>query len=307
MYKRLRIQGIKALKDFADYTNMKKKASRACSTHKDEPHNNPGLGSPSDTTRTFVLPSDYFTRNGQILQPCKFPGKVHIVQNEVDERRLVENGEVCQDFQNQDALGLDTESVQRLNALPRITLIQLASKKNAVLWICNQGSFREKLPPYLLSLFRGDALKVGHAISLDASLIQSQYGECINNMVDTLIWAREMNCYPLSLRAMCAIFFDELLSKQVGRSDWSQTKLTERQLFYAATDAWISLRVYKEMKRTAKVNRLPLSPPLESTMDVFKTMQLAKSERKKRRLIRERQKKEKQASQSKEIAPFSTS
>ena len=160
MYKRLRIQGIKALMDFAYYTNMKKKASRACSTHKDEPHNNPGLGSPSGTTRTFVLPSDYFTRNGQILQPCKFPGKVHIVQNEVDERRLVENGEVCQDFQNQDALGLDTESVQRLNALPRITLIQLASKKNAVLWICNQGSFREKLPPYLLSLFRGDALKV---------------------------------------------------------------------------------------------------------------------------------------------------
>ena len=90
---------------------------------------------------------------------------------------------------------------------------------------------------------------MGHAISLDASLIQNQYGECINNMVDTLIWAREMNCYPLSLRAMCAIFFDELLSKQVGRSDWSQTKLTERQLFYAATDAWISLRVYKEMKR----------------------------------------------------------
>ena len=160
MYKRLRIQGIKALKDFSDYTNMKKKASRACSTHKDEPHNNPGLGSPSGTTRTFVLPSDYFTRNGQILQPCKFPGKVHIVQNEVDERRLVENGEVCQDFQNQDALGLDTESVQRLNALPRITLIQLASKKNAVLWICNQGNFREKLPPYLLSLFHGDALKV---------------------------------------------------------------------------------------------------------------------------------------------------
>ena len=61
------------------------------------------------------------------------------------------------------------------------------------------------------------------------------------------------------------------------------------------------------VNRTAKVNRLPLSPPLESTMDVFKTMQLAKSERKKRRLIRERQKKEKQASQSKEIAPFSTS
>ena len=61
------------------------------------------------------------------------------------------------------------------------------------------------------------------------------------------------------------------------------------------------------VNRTAKVHRLPLSPPLESTMDVFKTMQLAKSERKKRRLTRERQKKEKQASQSKPIGPFSTS
>ncbi|PFX16300.1 Exonuclease 3'-5' domain-containing protein 2 [Stylophora pistillata] len=284
----------KALKSFLDYAKMKKKALRAYLTHKDEPYIDPGVEDLSGTTRKFILPSDYFSRNeenGKIPQSCKFRGTLHLVRNESDERRLVENGVVCQDFRSQDALGLDTEFVVRRNALPTITLIQLASNKNAVLWICSRGSFREKLPPYLLSLFLGNVLKVGNDISQDASLIQNQYGECINNMVDTLIWAREMNCNPLNLRALCAIFLNERLTKNLGKSNWSQEELTERQLLYAATDAWVSLRVYKEMKRTALVNRLPLSPPLESTMDVFKTLQLIKSERRKRKKESERSKK----------------
>ena len=90
--------------------------------------------------------------------------------------------------------------------------------------------------------------QVGHDLAQDVVLLQKNYGECTNNLVDTLTWAKEMNCDPLNLRAMCAIFLHERLSKLLQQSDWSKD-LTEKQILYAATDAWASLRVYEEMKR----------------------------------------------------------
>lgn len=90
---------------------------------------------------------------------------------------------------------------------------------------------------------------MGHDLAQDAVLVQKHYGECINNIVDTLTWAKEMNCDQLSLRAMCAIFLHQRLSKILQQSDWSKEDLSEKQLLYAATDAWASLRVYEEMKR----------------------------------------------------------
>ena len=93
------------------------------------------------------------------MEPCTFLGKIHVVKSEGDEQRLVQEGVVCKDFERQDALGMDLEYVND-SPLQRICLIQLASKENAVLWTCNEGNFRDKLPPYLLSVIRGSVLKV---------------------------------------------------------------------------------------------------------------------------------------------------
>ncbi|KAJ7383608.1 hypothetical protein OS493_026793 [Desmophyllum pertusum] len=96
------------------------------------------------------------------MECCKFPGKIHLVKDEVDEQQLVQEGIVCQDFERQKALGMDIEHLKS----QRICLIQLASKENAVLWACHQGTFRDKLPPYLLSILYGDVLKVGHSLGV---------------------------------------------------------------------------------------------------------------------------------------------
>lgn len=215
------------------------------------------------------------------MEPCKFLGKIHVVKNEGDEQRLVQEGVVCKDFERQNALGMDLEYFNE-SRLQRICLIQLASKENAVLWTCNEGNFRDKLPPYLVSIITSNVLKVGHDLAQDVVLLQKNYGECTNNLVDTLTWAKEMNCNPLNLRAMCAIFLHERLSKQLQQSDWSK-HLTEKQILYAATDAWASLRVYEEMKRTAEVIGMALSPPLKSTLDVFHLRQTVKTERNRRK------------------------
>ena len=48
---------------------------------------------------------------------------------------------------------------------------------------------------------------------------------------------------------MCALFLNCRVSKAMARSNWDRLELSPRQVVYAATDAWLSLRVYMEMKR----------------------------------------------------------
>ncbi|KAJ7383606.1 hypothetical protein OS493_026791 [Desmophyllum pertusum] len=94
-------------------------------------------------------------------------------------------------------------------------------------------------------------------------------------------------CNPLNLRAMCAIFLHQRLSKGDGY-DWSKEDLTDKQLIYASTDAWASLRIYEEMKRTAEVLGISLSPPLKSTMDVFKLRRKVKTANNRNSAIRKK-------------------
>lgn len=292
MYGRFfRLQDLKAAQNLAVFIEVKRKSFKCLSTsrlNRDETFNKTSALNFLHTT--FALPTDYFTREASGMEPCKFLGKIHVVKNEGDEERLVQEGVVCKDFESQNALGMDLEYFNE-SPLQRICLIQLASKENAVLWTCNEGNFRDKLPPYLLSIIASNVLKVGHDLAQDVVLLQRNYGECANNLVDTLTWAKEMNCDPLNLRALCAIFLHERLSKYLQRSDWSK-HLTEKQILYAATDAWASLRVYEEMKRTAEVIGMALSPPLKSTLDVLQLRLKTEKERRRRRRGSERRKRE---------------
>lgn len=161
MYRQFsRLQDFKAARNLAVVIAVKRKSLKCLSTtrsNRDEKFNK--TVALNFCHRTFALPSDYFVRKASGMEPCKFLGKIHVVKNEGDEQRLVQEGVVCKDFERQEALGMDIEYVND-SRLQRICLIQLASKENAVLWTCNEGNFRDKLPPYLLSIIRGNVLKV---------------------------------------------------------------------------------------------------------------------------------------------------
>ena len=168
MYGRFsRLQDFKAAQNLAVFIEVKRKSFKCLSTswlNHDEILNKTFALNFLHTT--FALPTDYFVRKTSGMEPCKFLGKIHVVKNEGDEQRLVQEGVVCKDFERQNALGMDLEYVNE-SRLQRICLIQLASKENAVLWTCNKGNFRDKLPPYLLSIITSNVLKVSLSLVLD--------------------------------------------------------------------------------------------------------------------------------------------
>lgn len=155
-----RFQVFKSAQNLAVFIAVKRKSFKCLSTsrlNRDDTCNK--TFALSFLHRAFTLPTDYFVRKASGMESCTFLGKIHVVKSEGDEQRLVQEGVVCKDFERQDALGMDLEYVNE-SPLQRICLIQLASKENAVLWTCNEGNFRDKLPPYLLSVIRGSVLKV---------------------------------------------------------------------------------------------------------------------------------------------------
>ena len=51
------------------------------------------------------------------------------------------------------------------------------------------------------------------------------------------------------LRGLAALLLKHRISKSSQTSDWSRRKLSDTQITYAATDAWISLELFKKFKQ----------------------------------------------------------
>ena len=171
MYGRFsRLQDFKAVQNLAVFIEVKRKSFKCLSTsrlNRDDTFNKTFALNFLRKNFAFTLPTDYFARKSSGMEPCKFLGKIHVVKNEGDEQRLVQEGVVCKDFERQNALSVDLEyfcDFWGSREGPRISSIQLASKENAVLWMCNEGNFRDKLPPYLISIITSNVLKVSFQI-----------------------------------------------------------------------------------------------------------------------------------------------
>ena len=82
----------------------------------------------------------------------------------------------------------------------------------------------------LLSLHRRSAFEPGYFIDL-----QDMVGE--------------VGIKDLALQKVYANLFHKKISKRQRLSNWDAQELNERQLQYAAIDAWACLRIYEELLR----------------------------------------------------------
>lgn len=57
-----------------------------------------------------------------------------------------------------------------------------------------------------------------------------------------------------SLRKLSAIVLGRRVSKAQRLSNWEAAQLTEKQMRYAATDAWICPEIYRTLQHTLKPN-----------------------------------------------------
>lgn len=164
-------------------------------------------------------------------------GEVKIIRNE----RQWEAAEA--EMRADGILGFDTETrpTFRKGELNSPALIQLATARTVYL---NQLGWQPFGARQAALLADPDIIKVGAGIGDDMRALAKVYPFEAAGVVDLAKIARDNAIPNQGLRTLAASLFGWRISKGPQCSNWSVRQLSERQIAYAATDAWIGRMIY---------------------------------------------------------------
>lgn len=143
-------------------------------------------------------------------------------------------------------VGFDTETKPsfKKGQVHKVALLQLATDEMAFLFRVQQTG----LPADLRRFFSDPAvLKPGVAIRDDLKALQELQYFRPGGFIELQDYARELGLQHFSLKKMSALVLGFRISKSQQLSNWEADQLTEAQMLYAATDAWVSLKIYENM------------------------------------------------------------
>ncbi|MCC6138707.1 MAG: 3'-5' exonuclease domain-containing protein 2, partial [Bdellovibrionaceae bacterium] len=171
-------------------------------------------------------------------------GKIHLIASDRDLAQI--------DFAKIDSFGFDTETKPAFKKGEdfKTALLQLASDSNAYLIRLH---YIRQFQPIQEVFESADILKVGAAIAHDMKQLQRIFTFNPKGFVDIQKIAKEKGLKNLGLKKMTEEVLGATLYKGPKMTNWERQNLTEEQLLYAATDAWIGLELYRTLKaETAK-------------------------------------------------------
>lgn len=148
------------------------------------------------------------------------------------------------DLKNYDLIGFDTETKPTFvkGPLNPPSIMQLACDDKVYIFQFDNGEIFKQLSSILSN---ENITKCG--VSVDRDLIELMYLSPFDpiSFVDLGNVARENEIPHHGLRGLVAMFLKHRISKGSQTSDWSRINLSDSQISYAATDAWVSLELFK--------------------------------------------------------------
>lgn len=143
-------------------------------------------------------------------------------------------------------LGFDTETRPcfRKGEFHHVALLQLATREKAWLFRINKTGLTEDL----LRLLAESAIeKCGVAIRDDLKGLQKLKPFDPGGFIELATLSRESGLQVEGLRKLAAILLGIRISKSSQTTNWESQVLTDKQIEYAATDAWASLEIYHRL------------------------------------------------------------
>ena len=145
----------------------------------------------------------------------------------------------------QKVIGFDTETRPTFTkgTLNAPSIIQLAGDDIVFIFQLDSNKIFKKLSQIL-----SDTTITKCGVSVDRDLIELMYLNPFNpcSFIDLGDIARMRGIPHHGLRGLAALLLKHRISKSSQTSDWSRKTLSHNQINYAATDAWISLELFKK-------------------------------------------------------------
>ena len=174
------------------------------------------------------------------LPLIQFEGKITLVESKDDYLSSIEY------LSRQKMLGFDTETKPafKKGVVYEVALLQLATKDRAFLFRLNKIG----LPNGLKSILENPEIeKIGVAIRDDIKALQKLNSFKPGGFVELQDRVKDYGIQDFSLKKLSAIVLGYRISKAQRVTNWEALELSEAQQIYAATDAWISHRIYESL------------------------------------------------------------
>lgn len=174
------------------------------------------------------------------LSAIHFDGEIVVV--DTDEALDV----VCRHLAEQSLLGFDTETRPSFKAgvTNKVSLLQLSTYERCYLIRLNKVKFSNKL---MSILQRSDIMKIGADVAGDLRSLNKLRNFTPRGFVDLQSEVGKFGIEDKSLRKMSGIVLGQRVSKAQRLSNWEAQSFTEQQMMYAATDAWVCLKIYDKL------------------------------------------------------------
>ena len=185
------------------------------------------------------------------LDSAHFDGEIIVVER--DEQIQ----DVCRDLSAQKIIGFDTETRPSFKAgvTNKVALLQLSTRKRCYLIrLC-----RTRLHNSILKILSNpNIIKIGADVAGDIRSLHALRHFNESGFVDLQHIACRWGIEEKSLRKLSAIVLGQRVSKAQRLSNWEAGKLTPQQQMYAATDAWVCIKIYDKLMETEPIEQIQL-------------------------------------------------
>jgi ribonuclease D len=171
----------------------------------------------------------------------RYQGAVHLVTSTHDVAQALA------DIRQERVTGFDTETRPsfRKGEFHLPCLAQVATARAVYLFPLRHT---EAFPALTEFLSEPRIVKSGVALADDMRTLKAVFPFHEKNMVDLGKVARRGGLGQTGVRNLAAIFLGFRIPKGARTSNWAAPRLTEAQIAYAATDAWVCRELYLKME-----------------------------------------------------------
>lgn len=185
----------------------------------------------------------------ELLETAVFPGRIMIITEENADYKYA-----IKQLKSKRMIGFDTETKPIfVPHAPRnkTALLQLSSEDEAFLFRLN----RLGLPKDLAKILADKSItKIGAAVNDDINGLRRYTDFQAARFMDLQHFGEKFGIQEKSVRKMSAIILKLRVSKAQQCSNWEAAELSAAQQQYAATDAWICLKMYKKLLDSFEIN-----------------------------------------------------
>ena len=171
-----------------------------------------------------------------------FSGKIVLVQEASKLNRAFD------EIHEHRSIGFDTETRPsfKKGELHKVSLLQIAIPDKVFLVRLNQTG----LTKHIIDFLENDSLKkAGVGIRDDIKAMQKLSRFEPGGFTELSTLAKEAGLQVESVKKLSALLLGFRISKGAQTSNWEAPTLTQKQLEYAATDAWVCLEIYKKLAK----------------------------------------------------------